>query len=64
MVNDLQRLAEARALVGRQRKGEHVAVVDEGFAAPRRAADLDDLLDPGQGLGIGHTVEALNDLGA
>jgi hypothetical protein len=63
MVDELQRLAEARALPGGERQRVVLAVVGELlFALPHLAADVDDLAGPPERRVVGHTVEALDHL--
>src|ERR1700690_839426 len=60
----LQRLAQARALVTRQRESEDLALVDEGrLSFPDVATDVDDLAGPSEGILVRDPVEAFNDLG-
>nr|AHE14883.1 hypothetical protein asmbl_6 [uncultured bacterium] len=63
-VDELQRLAQARAPVRWQRHGVLRAVVDEPLAAPHLAAHLHDLACPLQRGVVGDAVPALHDLRA
>jgi len=60
MVDELERLAEPRALIRGQRQLIDVTVVLDPLAAPDLAADVDDLTGGGQRLAIRHTVPALD----
>ena len=63
--DDLERLAQSRALPLGQGQREVLSLVHErGLAAPHVAADLDDLAGAPERIRVGHPVEALDDLGA
>ena len=62
VVDQLERLAQAGALVGRQRDRVVAALVGQPLAAPDRTADLDDLPGPADRGVVRHAVPALDDL--
>ncbi len=64
MRRQLQRFAQARALIGRHRQVIRLAVVAAGFRGARHPADLDDLARAQQGSVIHHAVETLDHLRA
>ena len=62
--DDLERLAEARALIRRQRELVVATVVGDALAAPHRAADVDHLAGAPERCVVPDAVEALDHLGA
>ena len=64
VIDQLQRFAQAGALVGRQRNPVVLAVVGHPLATPHLPADLDDLAGAAQWRVERHTVEALHHLRA
>ncbi len=64
MGDQLERLAEAGALLGRERQRVVAAVVDDPLALPHLVADVDDLARPAERRLVGHAVEALDHLRA
>ena len=62
VVDELEGLAEAGALPLGQRQLVVLAVVLDALAPPHLAADVDDLAGAAERRGVGHAVEALDDL--